>query len=154
MIAFGCALASRVTAAWPRWSGPLSTMTKTRGAFLYPGRAMTCPARSMNGLIPVVSGVEANTCPVCTSRPASSAREPLALVLVLVADGPAGRGGQRGMQAAAGIDLRLGVEGHDPATGTGRLALIAALVQVHDDPGPGPGSPDRGDRSTTGTAMA
>ena len=76
MIAFGWALASRLTAAWPRWSEPLSTMTKTRGAFLYSGRAMTWPARSMNGLIPVVTGVEANTCPVCTSRAASSAREP------------------------------------------------------------------------------
>ena len=76
MIAFGCARASRLMAAWPRWSGPLSTMTKTRGAFLYCGRFMTWPARSMNGLMPVVSGVEANTCPVCTSRQASSAREP------------------------------------------------------------------------------
>ena len=78
-MAFGCALASRPMAAWPRWSEPLSTMTKTRGALLYPGRAMTWPARSMNGLIPVVAGVEANTCPVCTSSPASSAREPLLL---------------------------------------------------------------------------
>src|ERR1039458_2560726 len=50
-------------------------MTNTRGAFLYSGRAMTCPARSMKGLIPVVSGVEANTVPVCTSMPARSARE-------------------------------------------------------------------------------
>jgi hypothetical protein len=41
----------------------------------------------------------------------------LAPVLVLVADGPAGRGGQRGVQAAAGVDLRLGVEGQDPVTG-------------------------------------
>src|SRR6185437_3328756 len=48
----------------------------------------------------------------------------LALVLVLVADGPAGRGGQGGVQAAAGIDLRLGVEGQDPVTGTERLALV------------------------------
>jgi hypothetical protein len=31
---------------------------------------------AMNGLIPVVTGVEANTFPVCTSSPASSAREP------------------------------------------------------------------------------
>jgi len=57
----------------------------------------------------------------------------LALVLVLVADGPAGRGGQRGVQAAAGVDLRLGVNGQDPLPGTERLALVAALVQVQDD---------------------
>ena len=56
----------------------------------------------------------------------------LALVLVLVADGSAGRGGQGGMQAAAGIDLRLGIEGQDPVTGAERLALVVALVQVHD----------------------
>jgi hypothetical protein len=61
----------------------------------------------------------------------------LAPVLVLVADGPAGRGGQGGVPAAAGIDLRLGVEGQDPVTGAERLALVAALVQVHDDLGPG-----------------
>ena len=36
------------------------------------------------------------------------------------------------MQAAAGIDLRLGVERQDPVTGAERLALVAALVQVHD----------------------
>jgi hypothetical protein len=36
------------------------------------------------------------------------------------------------MQAAAGIDLRLGVEGQDPVTGAERLALVKALVQVHD----------------------
>ena len=41
------------------------------------------------------------------------------------------------MPTAAGIDLRLGVEGQDPVTGAERLALIAALVQVHDDLGPG-----------------
>jgi len=40
-----------------------------------------------------------------------------ALVFVLVADGSAGRGGPGGMQAAAGIDLRLGVEGQDPVPG-------------------------------------
>jgi len=58
-------------------------------------------------------------------------------VFVLVADGPAGRGGQGGVPAAAGVDLRLGVEGQDPVTGAERLALVAALVQVHDDLGPG-----------------
>jgi len=36
-------------------------------------------ARQPQGLIPVVTGVEANTLPVCTSRPASSAREPWGL---------------------------------------------------------------------------
>jgi hypothetical protein len=54
-------------------------------------------------------------------------------VFVRVADGPAGRGGQGGMQAAAGIDLRLGVEGQDPVTGAERFAGVIALVQVHDD---------------------
>ena len=57
----------------------------------------------------------------------------MALVLVLVADGSAGRGGQGGMQAAAGIDLRLGVKGQDPVTGSERLALVKPLVQVNDD---------------------
>ena len=76
MIAFGCALASRPIAAWPRWSDPLSTMMNTPGAFLYSGRAMTWQARSMNGVIPVVAGVEANTIPVRTSIPASKARAP------------------------------------------------------------------------------
>ena len=37
---------------------------------------MTWPIRSMNGAMPVVGGVEANTFPVCTSRAASSARAP------------------------------------------------------------------------------
>ena len=40
-----------VTEAWPRWSEPLSAMTKTRGALVYSGRTMTWAARSMNGLI-------------------------------------------------------------------------------------------------------
>ena len=31
-------------------------MTKTRGAFLYSGRAMTCAMRSVNGLMPVAPG--------------------------------------------------------------------------------------------------
>src|ERR1039458_4769995 len=37
---------------------------------------MTWPIRSMNGVIPVVAGVEANTFPVRTSRAASRARAP------------------------------------------------------------------------------
>jgi hypothetical protein len=32
MMAFGQASCSRLTAAWPRWSEPLSAMTNTRGA--------------------------------------------------------------------------------------------------------------------------
>jgi hypothetical protein len=36
------------------------------------------------------------------------------------------------MQAAAGIDLRLGVEGQDPVPGAEWGALVTALVQVHD----------------------
>ena len=51
-------------------------MTNTRGASLYSGRLMTWPMRSMNGAMPVVSGVAANTFPVCTSRAASRARAP------------------------------------------------------------------------------
>jgi hypothetical protein len=39
MIAFGWALASRSTVAWPRWSDPLSTMTNTRGALARAGIA-------------------------------------------------------------------------------------------------------------------
>ena len=41
MMALGWARASRLMAAWPRWSEPLSTMGNTRGAFLYSGRDMT-----------------------------------------------------------------------------------------------------------------
>ena len=41
MMAFGQASRSRLTAAWPRWSEPLSTMTNTRGASLYSGKLMT-----------------------------------------------------------------------------------------------------------------
>jgi hypothetical protein len=36
------------------------------------------------------------------------------------------------MQAAAGIDLRPGVEGKDPVTGAERLALVKPLIQIHD----------------------
>jgi hypothetical protein len=37
------------------------------------------------------------------------------------------------MQAAAGVDLRLGVEGQDPVTGSERFALVKPLVKVNDD---------------------
>ncbi len=37
---------------------------------------MTWPIRSMNGVMPVVLGVDANTFPMSTSRPASSASAP------------------------------------------------------------------------------
>ena len=73
-MAFGQASRSRLTAAWPRWSEPLSTMTNTRDASLYGGWLMTWVIRSMNGAIPVVAGVEANTLPVRTSSAASRAR--------------------------------------------------------------------------------
>jgi hypothetical protein len=48
----------------------------------------------------------------------------IALIFVLVADRSAGRSGQGGMQAAAGIDLPLGVQGQDPVTRAERLALV------------------------------
>jgi hypothetical protein len=57
------------------------------------------------------------------------------------------------MQAAAGVDLRLGVEGQDPVTGAERLAVVIALVQVHDHLRLGLEVRSRG-RSTTGTATA
>jgi hypothetical protein len=72
-------------------------------------------------------------------QPGQQREGALAPVLVLVADGPAGRGGQGGMQAAAGIDLRPGVKGQDPVTCPERLALVKPLVQVHDHLRPGPG---------------
>src|SRR5215472_3794757 len=89
MIAFGCAWASRVTAAWPRWSEPLSTMTNTRGAFLYSGRVMTWPARSMNGAIPVVTGGGAQHRAGGYVQSGEQREGALALVFVLVADRPA-----------------------------------------------------------------
>src|SRR5215831_282582 len=133
MIAFGCAWASRVTAAWPRWSEPLSTMTNTRGAFLYSGRVMTWPARSMNGAIPVVTGGGAEHRAGGYVQSGEQREGALALVFVLVADRPAGRGGQGGVQAAAGIDLRLGVDGQDAVGGGERPPVVAVLVQVKDD---------------------
>ena len=77
-----------------------------------------------------------------------------ALVLVLVADGPSGRGGQGGMQAAAGIDLRLGAGGQDPVAGAERLVLAAALVKVQDHLRPGFEVRVAGEDPATGTAMA
>ena len=123
-------------AAWPRWSEPLSTMTKTRGAFLYSGRAMTWPARSMNGVIPVVTGVEANTCPVCTSRPASSAREPRRLYSCSKRTGLPGAAGRVG-GSGRGHGSAAWRRRTDPVAGPERLALVKPLVQVQDHLRPG-----------------
>ena len=86
----------------------------------------------MNGTMPVVFGVEANTWPVCTSRPGEQRERAVADVLVLYADRFPGRGGQRGVDAAAGLDGRLGVEGQDPVTGAERLPAVKPLVQAQD----------------------
>src|SRR5689334_5516333 len=117
MIAFGCALASRVTAAWPRWSEPLSTMTNTRGASLYSGRRMTWPIRSMNGAMPVVAGVAANTFPVCTSSAASRARAPCRTYSCSTRAGLQRAAGAVGWQRPRGLDGRLGVHGQDTVAG-------------------------------------
>src|SRR5215472_5702384 len=76
MMALGQASRSRRMAFVPRWSEPLSTMTNTRPALLSGSALMTWPISAMNGAIPVVAGVEANTFPVWASRAASSASAP------------------------------------------------------------------------------
>ena len=56
----------------------------------------------------------------------------MADVLVLHAGRLAGRGGQGLVDAAAGLDGRLGVKRQDPVAGTERLALVKPLVKVQD----------------------
>ena len=90
----------------------------------------------MNGAMPVVSGVAANTFPVCTSRAASRARAP-ADILMLDPYGSAARGRDGGTAAAAGLDGRLGVDRQDPVAGLQPPALVVALVEVQDHGRPG-----------------
>ena len=136
MIAFGCAVRSRSIAAWPRWSEPLSTMTNTRGAFLYSGRAMTWLTRSMNGAIPVVFGVEANTCRC--ARPARPAARASRGARIRVRRARACRARPGWWEAGGrGPGWRLGVKGQEPVARAQRLALVRPPVQVQNHRGLG-----------------
>ena len=104
-------------------------MTKTRGAFLYSEAGHDLAGEVHERRDPGGERGGGEYLPGVHVQAGQQREGAFALVLVLVADGPAGRGGQGGMQAVAGIDLRLGVEGQDPVAGTERLALVKPLVQ-------------------------
>jgi hypothetical protein len=128
---------SLVMAACPRWSEPLSTMTKTPGRVVVLRAGHDLAGEIHERIDAVGAGGGGEHLPGAHVQAGQQYEGALTPVLVLVADGPAGAGGHSGMPAAAGVDLRLGIEGQDPVTGPERLALISALVQVHDHLCPG-----------------
>jgi len=69
MTALGKRLASRSTAALPRWEEPLSTIQNTRLAEAYGSWVMTWATRAMKGLMPV----EGAQRPYTRARPTSQA---------------------------------------------------------------------------------
>ena len=119
-------------AAWPRWSEPLPGDDEYAGRVLVLRAGHDLPgevherddARGLRGGGEYFPGLDVQ---------AGEQRErPVTDVFMLHAGRFAGRGGQGLVDAAAGLDGRLGVKGQDPVPGAERLTLVNPLVKVQD----------------------
>jgi hypothetical protein len=87
----------------------------------------------MNGVIPVVAGVEVNTFPVWTSRAASSASAPWRSYSCSTRAGRPGAGGLVGWHRARAWMEGFGVHRDDLVARPQPFALVVPLVKVEDD---------------------
>ena len=116
MTAFECAFPEPVGGLLPPVVPPVVHHDEDAGASRYSGRAMTCPTRSVNGAIPVVFGMKGERFPGVYVR--ASEQRKGAVRLVLDADGPARRGGQRSADPAAAWIDGLASNEKSPSTPT------------------------------------